>query len=179
MARGRQPWKYKTQQEREEARRERVRLNVRALRQRRKDEEEARRAADEAMTNAPPPPPSKEKKEYKFVVATAGVKRKRTVRFPADVDVVVESMDDTEEVDEELLTNPTRWNDTVALFQRAGKLKSPGVFDVEKHSDYAAIDLQFDALTVSTRLEKLESERNMCSLLNLPYPSLSSITSKQ
>jgi len=148
MARGRQPWKYKTQQEREEARRERVRLNVRALRQRRKDEEEARRAADEAVTGGhPSAPPAKEKKEFKFVVATAGVKRKRTVRAPADVDVA-EPVDDVEEV-EELLTNPTRWNDTVALFQRAGKLKSPGVFDVEKHSDYAAIDLQFDALNVS------------------------------
>jgi len=146
MARGRQPWKYKTQQEREEARRERVRLNVRALRQRRKDEEEARRAADEGCTNAPP---AKEKKELKFVVATAGVKRKRTARVAQDADVV-ELVDDTvEEEVEELLTNPSRWNDTVALFQRSGKLKSPGVFDVEKHSDYAAIDLQFDALSVS------------------------------
>lgn len=150
MARGRQPWKYKTQQEREEARRERVRLNVRALRQRRKEEEEARRAADEAAVTGGHSlaPPAKEKKEFKFVVATAGVKRKRTVHVPADHVDVVECVDDVEEV-EELLTNPTRWNDTVALFQRAGKLRSPGVFDVEKHSEYAAIDLQFDALSVS------------------------------
>lgn len=151
MARGRQPWKYKTQQEREEARRERVRLNVRALRQRRKDEEEARRAADEAVSGPRTVPAPKEKKEFKFVVATTGVKRKRTARVPQDTDAI-ELVDDAKEEVEELLTNPTRWNDTVALYQRAGKLRSPGVFDVEKHSDYAPIDLQFDALTVCSSI---------------------------
>jgi hypothetical protein len=143
MPRGRRPWKYETDEQRADARRERVRLNVRALRERRRAEAEAQRAVTCMTSRLSTEPNIQQRKEYKFIVATTLVKkRKRTRPRP---DGVLELTPVAEVVDGEYFSSRIA-RETSFVINRF----SPSTYDVATHSHRAPIDLEFNALSVST-----------------------------
>lgn len=148
MPRGRQAWKYNTPEERAEARRERVRLNVRALRERRKvAEAAAKRSAGEAgFPDDTNPASTKKNKEFKFVVATTAIK-KRTRAKPRTTDH--DDLEDVEAVAKEQILNPSWQYHPAFVTWNNLRLHSPGWFDVTTHSAFAPVDLEFDAVPVS------------------------------